>query len=138
MTVYHAGEPVEVLGGNVDENWAIVQYLEADDEQHRDVHLREMGAEGGYEEIADAIERRATYLGETLPARVRVRYPNNKLIIETSGGTTLREFDFLAAEEEQDGYTFVTETVMPAIKALDMAHRQPTRVLWRNRDKLED
>ena len=77
MTVYHNGVEVEIVAGNFEEGWAAVKY---EDGTVQDVGLIELTAEGGSTEIEDAIGEANEDLDVNLNQRIRVRYPNNRLI----------------------------------------------------------
>lgn len=135
--VYYGGQEVTVKGGNTEEGWAIIQFPNAD--SARDVDIGELKAEGGYETIKKHINKRETFMGESYDEHLplSIRYPSECLLIQTIDHATLFEVDFWAGLDGEDEHTFITSTVMGAIQTLDMAHRQPRRALFRNREVLD-
>lgn len=138
MTVYHGGSEVEVVAGNADENWAAITF--PGDDRVIDVTCAQLAGDSGWDEIKRAIEEANEECDfDFQNQRVRVRFVSEEVYVETHSGKKLFHADFFKDLEEcEDDYEFVTEVVMPALRAVDWANRQPSRLVWKHRDKFTE
>lgn len=137
-TAYWGGEQVEIVCGHGEEAWAGIRF--GDEQRIRDVHLGELKAADPHTDIYEAIEAGNTIFEldfeQHLP--LWVRFPGDRAVVDTVHNHHLIDFDPWEAEESaQDTYEFVQD-MLRVMRQIDMAHKQPRRLLFRRRDDLPD
>lgn len=137
MTVHHYSAEVDVLGGDMDEGWAIVAFP-TEDIGERVVPINELRAGQGLSEIADRIEERGDYMGEDLSVHLPldVRLNKDRVTIVTCNGEYLLDRDMHKIARDADDTWEVSDEASDTIYWLNMAHEQPKMFIMKNYDEL--
>ena len=133
--MYHFASEVEIVGGDADEGWAVVEYLDDDDRQ--DVLVSELNAGNGTHEIFGRLielDNPMMEYDEHLPLDVQ---PQNKSVtIRTNNGEILYESDFYQTARKASDSFDVADEADEASLCMWMAYENPKRFLYRNQDQL--
>lgn len=150
MTVYHYGAEVEVVGGHTEEGWALVKH---EDKDVQDVNISELKATNITDEVFDKIlslandnetaigdDMKNSYVpigdgqaSERIPLDVRMYSETVHIVAE--GGHLVDASLWDIQDNAEDDYEAV-QKIFRLFHQVSMAYQQPTRLVWKNMDKL--
>lgn len=139
MVVRHYSTEVDVLGGDVDEGWAIVAFP-TEDTGERVVPISELNADDALEEIIEHIEKRADYMGQDLSIHLplQVRLNKDRVRILTNNGEYLLDRDMHQVARDAEDRWEVGDTASDTIYWLNMAHEQPKKFVMKKIESFDE
>lgn len=136
MTVYVTGDPVTVVGGDLDEGWLAVEF--EDREGVRDVNASAVAANGGGDELLRILNEVGDFRGKPLHQflPLRVNYPRYSVSVLTNGNRVLWEVNHRPDlyEDTHEMAEQIERTVLNLVRAW----KEPKRFIFEHRDALPD
>lgn len=139
MTVHHYGTEVEIVGGDADEGWAVVEYPE-EDTGRREVPVSELKAGDGTREIFGKLleldNPLMDYDEHLQSGSLDVQVQKNKVTIKTINEEVIYEMDLTAVARSTKDDHMVADKGGEAFYYVKLAYEQPKRLLYKRRDAL--